>query len=84
MNIPICIQRILIGRTSAEAPILWSPDEKGNSLEKTGEDRGQEDKKSTQEEMVGWHSRLNGHGFEQALGDSEGQGSLMCCISWGY
>ena len=57
---------------------------KGNSLEKTGEDRGQEDKLLAQEEMVGWHPRLKGHGFEQALGDSEGQGSLIRCISWGY
>ena len=57
---------------------------KGNSLEKTGEDRGQEDKLLAQEEMVGWHPQLKGHGFEQALGDSEGQGSLICCISWGY
>ena len=33
--------------------------------------------------MVGWHHRLNAHGFEQTLGDSEGQGSLMCCSQWG-
>ena len=33
--------------------------------------------------MVGWHHRLNGHEFEQALGDGEGQGSLACCSSWG-
>jgi len=33
----------------------------------------------TEDEMVGWHHRLNGHEFEQAPGDSEGQGSLMCC-----
>ena len=32
--------------------------------------------------MVGWHHRLNGHEFEQALGDSEGQGSLVCCSPW--
>ena len=34
--------------------------------------------------MVGWHQQLNGHEFEQTLGDSEGQGSLVCCSSWGY
>jgi len=34
-------------------------------------------------EMVGWHHRLNGHEFEQALGDGEGQGSLACCSPWG-
>ena len=37
----------------------------------------------TEEEMVGWHHRLNGHEFEQALGDGEGQGSLACCNPWG-
>ena len=35
-------------------------------------------------EMVGWHHRLNGHEFEQALGDGEGQGGLVCCRSWGH
>ena len=34
--------------------------------------------------MVGWHHRLNGHEFEQALGNSEGQGKLACCGSWGH
>ena len=37
----------------------------------------------TEVEMVGWHHQLNGHEFEQTLGDSEGQGSLVCCCSWG-
>ena len=37
----------------------------------------------TEDEMVGWH-RLNGHEFEQTLGDSEGQGSLACCSPWGH
>ena len=38
----------------------------------------------TEDEMVGWHHRLNGHEFEQTLGDGEGQGSLACCSPWGY
>ena len=38
---------------------------------------------ATEEEMVGWHHRLQGHEFEQTLGDSEGQGSLVCCSPWG-
>ena len=38
----------------------------------------------TEDEMVGWHHRLNGHKFEQALGDCEGQGSLACCSPWGH
>jgi len=33
--------------------------------------------------MTGWHHRLNGHEFEQAPGDAEGQGSLVCCSPWG-
>ena len=33
--------------------------------------------------MIGWHHQLNGHEFEQALGDGEGQGSLVCCSPWG-
>ena len=37
----------------------------------------------TEDEMVGWHHQLNGPEFEQALGDSEGQGSLVCCSPWG-
>ena len=37
----------------------------------------------TEDEMVGWHHRLNGHGFEQTPGDSEGQGSLSCYNLWG-
>ena len=38
----------------------------------------------TEDEMVGWHHRLNGHEFEQTLGDSEGQGSLACCSPQGH
>ena len=34
-------------------------------------------------EIVGWHHQLNGHEFEQTPGDSEGQGSLVCCSPWG-
>ena len=44
-----------------------------------GKDRRQEEKGTTEDEMVRWHHRLNGHEFEQALGDGEGQGSLACC-----
>ena len=38
----------------------------------------------TKDEMVGWHHRLNGHAFEQTLGDSKGQGSLVCYSPWGH
>ena len=37
----------------------------------------------TEEEIVGWHHQLNGHEFEQALGDGDGQGSVACCSPWG-
>ena len=40
-------------------------------------------RRGRQDEMVGWHHRLNGHEFEQTLGDSEGQGSLASCSPWG-
>ena len=43
-----------------------------------GKDGGQEEKRETEDEMVVWHHRLNGHEFEQTPGDSEGQGSLAC------
>ena len=62
---------------------------RADSLEKTlmlgkiegGRRRGR--RRTTEDEMVGCHHRLNGHEFEQAPGDSEGQGSLVCCSPWG-
>ena len=48
-----------------------------------GKDWGQETKGVTEDEMVGWHQRLDGHEFEQAVGDGEGQGNLGCCSPWG-
>ena len=56
-----------------------------DSLEKTlmlGKAEGRR-RRGRQRMMVGWHHRLNGHQFEQALGDGEGQGSLVCCSPWG-
>ena len=41
-------------------------------------------RRGRQDKMVRWHHRLNGHEFEQALGDDEGQGSLECYSSWGH
>ena len=49
----------------------------------TGKDWRQEEKGMTEDKMVGWHHWLNGHKFEQAPGDGEGQGSLACCSPWG-
>ena len=78
---------IFIGRTDAEAEalILWPPDAKSQLIGKdpeAGKDWRQEEKGVTEDEMVGWHHRLNG--CEQTPGDSEGQGSLACCSPWGY
>ena len=59
---------------------------RADSLEKNpdaGKDRRQEEKGTTEDEMVGWHHRLNGHEFEQAPGVGDGQGSLACCSPWG-
>ena len=60
--------------------------QKTDSLEKTNteKDWGHEEKGMTEEEMVGWQHWLNGHEFEQTQGDSEGQGSLLCCSPWGH
>ena len=60
---------------------------RANSMEKTlmlGNIEGRKRLKGmTEDEMVGWHHQLNGHEFEQALGDGEGNGSLACCSPWG-
>ena len=48
-----------------------------------GKDWRQEEKGTTEDEMVGWHNQLDWHEFEQALGDGKGQGSLACCSPWG-
>ena len=78
---------IFIGRTGAEAPILWPPDAKNWLIRKdpdAGKDWRQEEKGTTEDEMVGWCRRLNGHEFEQAPGNGEGQGRLACCSPWGH
>ena len=48
-----------------------------------GKDWGQEENEAIEDEMVGWHHRLNGHEFEQTPGVNERQGSLVCCSRWG-
>ena len=78
---------IFIGRADneAETPILCPPDAKSWLIGKdpdAGKDWGQE-KGLTEDEIVDWHHRLNGHEFERTPGDGEGQGSLTCCSPWG-
>ena len=79
---------IIIGRTNAEAEalILWPPDMKNWLIKKdsnAGED-GRQEKGMTKNEMIGWCHPLDGYGFEQTLGVSNGQGDLVCCRLWGH
>ena len=69
----------------AETPILWHLMRRVDSLEKTdtGRNWGQEEKGMTEDEMAGWHHRLDGREFELSLGVGDGQGGLACCDSWG-
>jgi len=80
---------MFIGRIDieAETPILWPPDVKSWLIWKdpdAGKDWGQEEKGTTEDEMVGWHHRLDGHGFGWTPGVGDGQGGLACCGSWGH
>ena len=80
---------IFIGRTDVEAetPILWPHDAKSWLIWKDPDpekDWGQEEKGTTEDEMVGWHHRLNGPGFGWTPGVGDGQGDLACCGSWGH
>ena len=75
---------IFIGRTDAEAEalILWLPDAKSWLIRNdpdAGKSWGQEEKRVTEDEKVGWHHWPNDHEFEQTPGESEGQRSLVCC-----
>ena len=76
---------IFIGKTEAEAPVLWPPDAKswliGIALH-AGKDLRQ--KWAADDEMVRWYHQLNGHEFEQTLGDSGGQRILECDNLWNH
>ena len=80
---------MFIRRTDVEAetPILSPPDVKSLLIGKdpdAGKGCGQEEKGTTEGEMVGWYHRLNGHGFGWTPGFGDGQGGLACCGSWGH
>ena len=78
---------LFTGRTDAELPILWPPNAKSQLIGEdfdARKDWGQEEKGTTEGDMVGWHHWLSEHEFEQTQGDSEGQGSLACCSPWGH
>ena len=79
---------VFIGRTDAEAetPVLWPPHVKSWLIGKdsdAGRDWGQEEKGTTEDEMAGWHHRLDVPEFEWIPGVGDGQGGLACCDSWG-
>ena len=76
---------VFIGRTDVEAetPILWPPHAKGQFIGKdsdAGRVWGQEEKGTTEDEMAGWHHRLDGHRFGWTPGVGDGQVGLACCI----
>ena len=79
---------VFIGRTDVEAEtlVLWPPDAKNWLIWKdpdAGRDCGQGEKGKTEDEMAGWHHRLDGYEFGWTLGVGDGQGGLVCCDSWG-
>ena len=80
---------MFIGRTDVEpeTPILWPPDVNSWLIGKdpdAGKAWRQEEKGTTQDEMVGWHHRLDGHEFEPVPGVGDGQAGLVCCSPWGH
>ena len=78
---------IFIGRTDAEAPILWPPHAKSWLTGKdpdAGRNWGQEEKGTAEDEMAGWHHQLDAHEFGWTAGVGDRQGGLACCDSWGH
>ena len=80
---------IFIGRTDAEAEssntlATWCKETTTGKDPDAGKEWGQEEKRATEDEIVGWHHWLDGHEFEQTLGDSKGQGSLACWSPWDH
>ena len=78
---------VFTGRTDpeAETPIFWPPDAKSWLIGKdpdAGKDWGQEEKGTTEDEMVGWHDWLDGHGFGWSPGVGDGQGGLAWLSDW--
>ena len=83
------IEDVFIGRTDTETetPILWPPHVKSWLIWKdpdTGKDWGQEEKGTTEDEMIGWHHWLNGHGFgwTAGIGDGQGRPGVLWFMGW--
>ena len=80
---------VFFGRNDAKAEttVRWPPHVKSWLIGKdsdAGRDWGQEEKGTTEDEMAGWHHWLDRHEFEWTPGVGDGQGGLVCCISWGH
>ena len=80
---------VFFGRTDAKAetPLLWPPHAKSWLIGKDSDaerDWGQEEKGTAEDEMAGWHHRLDGHEFEWTLGAGNGQRGLAFCDSWSH
>ena len=80
---------VFTGRNDAKAetPVLWPPHVKSWLIGKNhdaGRDWGQEEQGTTEDEMAGWHHRLDGRESEWTPGVGDGQGGLACCNSWGH
>ena len=69
----------------AETPVLWPPYAKSwlTGKDSDAERNWGQEKGTTEDEMAGWHHRIDGREFEWTLGDGDGQGGLACCSSWG-
>jgi len=82
INLEYSLERLML---KLKFQYFWPPDMKSwfNGKGPDAEKDWRQEKGVTEDEMVGWHHWLNGHEFEQTLGDSEGQGSLACCSPWG-
>ena len=78
---------LITPKPKAETPVFWPPHAKSWLIGKdsdAGRDWGQERKRTTEDEMAGWHHWLDGRESEWTPGDGDGRGGLACCDSWGY
>ena len=78
---------IFVGRTGAEAPVIWSFDansQLNGKVPDAGKDWGKKEKRASENEMAEWHHQCNGYELGQTSWDGEGQGGLVCCSPWGH
>ena len=86
-NSPGCSLEELMLNAEAETPVLWPLHVQSWLIGKdsdAGRGWGQEEERTAEDEMAGWHHWLNGHEFGWILGVGDGQGGLACCSSWGH